>query len=123
MTNFKTKLEELLIAHVDSLTLDEQVAKNLMEYTEEYGDLEGQLISYIDSDMMSLETAQNIISKMESNMRVYKDGTNAQDMSIDGWSRGFEPQQTLDEMRAMGVEITKQQLKTHWDRLDQGFNK
>jgi len=123
MTNFKTKLEELLIAHLDSGTIDEQVAKNLLKYTEDYADLESQLISYHDSDMMSLETAQNIISKMESNMRVYKDGTNAQDMSIDGWSRGFEPQQTLDEMRAMGVEITKQQLKTHWDRLDQGFNK
>jgi hypothetical protein len=53
--------------------------------------------------------------------KVYRDNTPAQNMSIDGWSRGFRIEQTLNEMTAMGVEITREQIRTHWEKLDKGF--
>ena len=56
-------------------------------------------------------------------MKVYRDGTSALNMSLDGWSRGFDKQQTLDEMREMGVEITEEQLSLHWKRIDDGVPK
>jgi len=54
--------------------------------------------------------------------KVYKPQVTAQEMSIDGWSRGLEPKQTITEMKAMGVAITEQQLAAHWARLNEGFN-
>jgi hypothetical protein len=53
--------------------------------------------------------------------KVYRDDTSAQDMSLDGWSRGFAPEQTLSEMRYMGIIITEEQLALHWARVDKGF--
>jgi len=53
--------------------------------------------------------------------KVYRDNTPAQSMSTDGWSRGFKIKQTFDEMVAMGVEITLEQIQAHWDKLDSGY--
>ncbi len=60
---------------------------------------------------------------MHKNKKVYKPNTPAHRMSIDGWSRGFRIEQTLNEMTAMGVEITREQIRTHWDKLDHAFDK
>jgi hypothetical protein len=56
-------------------------------------------------------------------MKVYKPHVTAQEMSIDGWSRGFQPSQTLEEMRSMGVDITEEQLTKHWKALQDAFEK
>ena len=53
--------------------------------------------------------------------KVYASHVTAQDMSIDGWSRGFDIEQTLEEMTNMGVDITKEQIELHWSRLELGF--
>ena len=53
--------------------------------------------------------------------KVYRSTVTAQDMSIDGWSRDFDVSQTLDEMTAMGVDITREQIELHWSRLSNEF--
>jgi len=65
MNNFKTQLELLLIAYLDSGTVTEQVARNLNE-SEDFDDLEGRLISYLDSDMITEEFGHNLINATET---------------------------------------------------------
>lgn len=55
--------------------------------------------------------------------QVYKPHVTAQEMSLDGWSRGFDPQQTLEEMTAMGIDISLMQIENHWKILDEGIKK
>ncbi len=68
------------------------------------------------SEIVSTEDHQTELVK------VYKPTTSAQDMSIDGWSRGFAIQQTLNEMTAIGIDITIEQIQVHWDVLDAGLS-
>ena len=53
--------------------------------------------------------------------KVYAPHVSAQEMSIDGWSRDFDVSQTVEEMRAMGVDITPEQVQKHWDILTNAY--
>lgn len=53
--------------------------------------------------------------------KVYASHVTAQDMSIIGWTKDFDVEQTLEEMTNMGVDITKEQLELHWSRLTESF--
>ena len=35
----------------------------------------------------------------------YKDGTRFHEAMIDGWSRGFQPEQCIQELREIGYEV------------------
>lgn len=58
---------------------------------------------------------------MNTSTKVYAKNVTAMDMSIDGWSRDFEISQTLAEMTAMGVDITREQIELHWQRLSESY--
>lgn len=59
-------LEEMMIAMVDSDTLDEDVAMNIINAMENGCELEGLLISYLDSDMIGLTSAQQLFQFTET---------------------------------------------------------
>jgi hypothetical protein len=53
---------------------------------------------------------------------VYIQGTSLEDIIDDGWSRGFEIQQTVDELHAQGFTDADEALvKEHWDRYDADY--
>ena len=54
---------------------------------------------------------------------VYRRHTKLQYILEDGWSRGFEPEQTLQEASAAGYArcVVKPLLQITWDRLDAEF--
>ncbi len=52
----------------------------------------------------------------------YKDGTPLNAIIRDGWSRGFKPQQTLDEAHTMRHDLMEEQLKIAWDKLTDEFD-
>jgi len=49
----------------------------------------------------------------------YVENTPLSEILIDGWSRGFGPEQTLAEADAMDFELTREELDAAWDQLEQ----
>ena len=52
---------------------------------------------------------------------VYKPGTTLNQILEDGWSRGFEYEQTLMEAHASGYTVTITEIKAEWFRLDNKY--
>jgi hypothetical protein len=48
----------------------------------------------------------------------YKDHVTLEAMVIDGWSRGFDPDQTVEETAIMGFSIDIEKVKAAWATLD-----
>jgi late competence protein required for DNA uptake (superfamily II DNA/RNA helicase) len=61
---FTEQLEMLLIAYVDSFSIDQEVAMYLNETAVNKEQLEEMLISCVDSETVSLEVAQNILAAL-----------------------------------------------------------
>ncbi len=49
----------------------------------------------------------------------YKDWVSLYQIVKDGWSRGFKPEQTVDEAGIMGYSITLEEVNELWE----GFKK
>jgi len=47
----------------------------------------------------------------------YKDSATLDDIITDGWSRGFEIEQTMDECRMMGYEVDYNLVFDKWELL------
>ena len=50
--------------------------------------------------------------------KVYIDGTTLQDILSDGWSRGFQASQTIDEANSMGFTVTELEVLETWEKFD-----
>lgn len=50
-------------------------------------------------------------------MTPYKVGTTLDQIIRDGWSRGFDPEQTLREAGVMGFDLDKAALSLQWTNL------
>lgn len=48
----------------------------------------------------------------------YKDHVTPEQILMDGWSRGFDPSQTQDELKQMGHTRTIQEIREHWAILE-----
>lgn len=48
----------------------------------------------------------------------YKEGTGLRAIVLDGWSRGFHPEQTVREARAMGYVASLEWVQAHWLDMD-----
>ena len=52
----------------------------------------------------------------------YKPGTTKEQMIFDGWSRGFKPKQTVDELAQMGFEVSlpfvAKEFERHQDEME-----
>ncbi|UYD72139.1 hypothetical protein [Vibrio phage vB_VpaM_VPs20] len=64
--NFKTQLEELLIAHTDSFTMEMDVAMHINETATDAEHLEELLIACVDSGTVELEVAENILEQINA---------------------------------------------------------
>lgn len=53
--------------------------------------------------------------------KAYPDGTSADTVIMDGWTRGFEIEQTIRELRELGHLHTVTQVRAAWDKLDDNF--
>lgn len=54
--------------------------------------------------------------------QVYKTGTPLTTIIQDGWARGFEATQTVEEAQASGYKITLEQVQSYWAVLTEQFN-
>lgn len=52
----------------------------------------------------------------------YKDRVSLEEIMHDGWSRGFNPEQTLAEARDMGFTITPDLLSITWEEHQLDFD-
>lgn len=50
-------------------------------------------------------------------LQPYKLGTDLVTIVIDGWSRGFDVQQTIDEAFVMGYDVDEERIKAQWGLL------
>lgn len=55
--------------------------------------------------------------------KAYVDGTTLQQILDDGWSRGFLPQQTLEEAEAQGFSLSAEELTAAWKVWDDKLSK
>lgn len=51
----------------------------------------------------------------------YKEGTPLAEIIDDGWSRGFQLEQTVKEATAMGFEVTEAFVKARWESLEENI--
>ena len=51
-------------------------------------------------------------------MKPYKDGAPSYDIIEDGFMRSFNIQQTLDELKIMGYDISREYVQSEWDRYE-----
>lgn len=55
------------------------------------------------------------------NKKPYVEGTTLEKILLDGWSRGFEVQQTVDECNEMGHNVDTKLVEACWQVLDDHF--
>lgn len=48
----------------------------------------------------------------------YKDGTRFHEALIDGWSRGFQPEQCIQELRDIGYEVDEDFILMFHSNMD-----
>ena len=53
----------------------------------------------------------------------YKEDTTKQEIIDDGWSRDFSLEQTSDELRIMGHDVSDEYIISEWDKWDDSINK
>lgn len=51
----------------------------------------------------------------------YREGTSALHIIVDGWSRGFKIEQTMQELKTMGYETDQKYVQIEWDVLNEKF--
>ena len=56
-------------------------------------------------------------------IKPYKDETTQGEIIADGWSRGFEPSQTVGECRAMGFDTSLEWVESRFKLLDEEYMK
>lgn len=54
-------------------------------------------------------------------MKPYRDGVTLKQIIDDGWSRGFHPEQTLEEASEMGFSLSKEDLLVEWKKWDDSY--
>jgi hypothetical protein len=47
-------------------------------------------------------------------MKPYRDNTPLEEILRDGWSRGFLPEQTIEEASAMGFKVSEEDVDIAW---------
>ena len=55
------------------------------------------------------------------NKKPFKKGTSSLHIVVDGWSRGFKIEQTMQELKAMGYDTDQKYVLMEWDELDNKF--
>lgn len=51
-------------------------------------------------------------------MKSYRDGTPSHNIIEDGWMRGFIIEQTLDELKIMGYDLSREYVQSEWNRYN-----
>jgi hypothetical protein len=52
---------------------------------------------------------------------VYPTETQLATILADGWARGFDPEQTIEEAQAIGFSIIKEEVLTAWQDQDEAY--
>ena len=53
----------------------------------------------------------------------YKDFVTLKDIIEDGWARGFQVEQTVEEANIMGFLVDNTKVTTAWKKLTETYNK
>lgn len=57
-----------------------------------------------------------------NNKKPYKDGVTLEQILLDGWSRGFQAAQTVEECNIMGYTIDLEHVNTYWKTLNEEYS-